>query len=61
MVPKFIEGRVVGVDLNLVLGWLEDHIAQPGFSSVMHALIVAQYLMNLIAVIALGSEDRFSA
>ena len=57
MVSKFLEGRVVGVDLNLVLGWLENHIAQPGFSSVVQILIVAKYLMNLIAVITLGGQD----
>ena len=61
LVAKFFQGRVVGVDLDLVLAWFEDHVAKPGFSAVMHALVVAQHLMNLIAVIALRHEDRLTA
>ena len=60
LVPEFVEGWVKGVDLDLVLVRFENHVAQPGFSAVMHALVVAQNLMDLVAVIALGSKDRFS-
>ena len=27
LVAEFVEGRVVGIDLDLVLAWFEDHIA----------------------------------
>ena len=27
LVAKFVEGRVVGIDLDLVLAWFEDHVA----------------------------------
>ena len=59
-VAKLFKGGVVGVDLDLVLVRFENHVAQPGFSAVMHALVVAQDLMDLVAMIALGSEDRLS-
>ena len=61
LVAKFVEGGVVGVDLDLVLAWFEDHVAQPGFSSVVQVLIVAQDLMDLVSMITLGSENGFSA
>ena len=52
MVTEFLKGRVVGVDLDLVLAWFENHIAQPGFSSVVQVLIVAQNLMDLVSMIS---------
>ena len=60
LVAKFLENGVVGIDLDLVLAWFENHIAQPGFSAVVQILVVAQNLMDLVAMITLGSEDRFS-
>jgi hypothetical protein len=60
LVPEFVEGRVIGVDLDLVLAWFKDHVAQPGFSPVVQVLIIAQDLVNFIAMIALGGQDRLS-
>ena len=59
-VAKLFKGGVVSVDLYLVLARFEDHVAQPGFSPVMQVLVIAQNLMNLIAVVALGGQDRLT-
>ena len=59
-IAKFFKGGVVSVGTDFVLLRFEDHVAQPGFSSIVHALVVAQDLVDLIAVVALGSENSLS-
>ena len=61
LVAEFLQSRVVSIDLDLVLVRFENHVAQPGFSTIVHALGVAQDLMDLITVIALRREDRLTA
>lgn len=59
-VAKFVEGGVVSVGTDFVLLRFEDHVAQPGFSSIVQILIVAQDLVHLVAVISLGGKDRLT-
>ena len=59
-IAKFFKGGVVSVGTDFVLFRLEDHVAQPGFSPVMQVLVVTKDLVDLVAMIALGSEDRLS-
>lgn len=40
------------MDADLVRLRFEGHVAQPGFTAIVHPLVVAQDLVNLVAVIS---------
>lgn len=56
---EYVEHRVIGVNADPVGPGVEDHVAQPRFTTVMQSLVVAQELVYLIAMISCIRSNGF--